>query len=319
MAKCSKCAKTVNKKSPGLQCAKCVKWIHAECAMISKEQLSALSNTDSLDWKCRSCVGVAKPKRVSCILPDQEEDESDMESVQTSTVQTSTNTNAVLLDMNKKLEILTTMKLTLDGLVESVEFYASQYQELTEHKKQTDKKLLSLENKNTYLEKYARSLEQRVAELESKHKEKNVEIVGLEYKEGEVLQDVAVILARKINVSPEGIAEIKRVGVEKKQERPRSIIVTFDTKERRNEWLSKRKISITNSEIFENDNKAKIYINEQLSRNVKQLLWQAKTELKDTYKYIWPQNGKVLVRKDDQNKKVREIVSESDIANLKNA
>lgn len=311
MAKCTKCAKNVSKKSPGLQCAKCVKWIHAECAMISKEQLSALSNTDSLDWKCRNCVGVAKPKRVSCILPDPEDDESDMEPVQTST-----NTNAVLKDMNKKLEILTTMKSTLDGLVESVEFYASQYQELIEHKKQTDKKLLSLENKNTYLEKYTRSLEQRVADLENKNKEKNVEIVGLEYKEGEVLRDVADALAQKIKVSPEGIIEIKRVGAEKK-ERPRSVIVTFDIKERRNEWLSKRKTIITNSEIFKNENKTKIYINEELSRYVKQLLWQAKTELKDTYKYIWPQNGKVLVRKDDQNKKIHEIVSESDIGNIK--
>lgn len=317
MGKCSKCAKAVNKKNPGLQCTKCVKWIHAECAMITKDQLAALSSTDSVDWKCRSCVGVTKTKRVSCILPDQEEDESDIEP------QPTTSTNAVLRDMSKKLEILTVMKKTLDGLVESVDFYASQYQELMEHKNQTDRKLQNLENRNNYLEKYSKTLEQRIAEMENKSKEKNIEIVGLESREGEVLKEVAKNIAQKLNISSDGICEIKRVGGGEKKplnsERPRNVIVTFETKEKRDEWIAKRKSRITNEDIYNNGNKNAVFINEDLSRYIKQTLWLAKMELKDKFKYIWPQNGKVLVRKDSDTKKIHEILSEADISNLKNS
>ncbi|KAL4709599.1 hypothetical protein ACJJTC_007330 [Scirpophaga incertulas] len=87
MAKCLKCTKLVTKKNPGLQCNKCSKWIHGSCANLSTEQLSFLSTTESADWKCRSCAGNMKPKRLSFIMPDVE-DEADTDT-ETATNQTS--------------------------------------------------------------------------------------------------------------------------------------------------------------------------------------------------------------------------------------
>ncbi|CAK1579248.1 unnamed protein product [Parnassius mnemosyne] len=53
MFKCSQCNKIVTKKSPGIQCDKCSKWTHGECAAISEEQLNVLNSTDFVDWKCQ--------------------------------------------------------------------------------------------------------------------------------------------------------------------------------------------------------------------------------------------------------------------------
>ncbi|KAJ0169477.1 hypothetical protein K1T71_015064 [Dendrolimus kikuchii] len=75
MVKCDKCGKIITKKLPGLQCSKCSKWLHGSCVALSIEQLNALSSTDSVDWKCKSCTGGSKPKRVSCIIPDNDDDE----------------------------------------------------------------------------------------------------------------------------------------------------------------------------------------------------------------------------------------------------
>ncbi|XP_037966839.2 uncharacterized protein LOC119691984 [Plutella xylostella] len=75
MAKCAACTTLVTKKKPGLQCSKCKKWLHGTCAAISTDQLNALFLTESVEWMCKACTGKARPARLSCILPDAEEDE----------------------------------------------------------------------------------------------------------------------------------------------------------------------------------------------------------------------------------------------------
>lgn len=49
--------------------------------------------------------------------------------------------DSVLIEINKKLDILFNMKKTMDELVESVEFYAEQYQGLMEFKDKAEKKM----------------------------------------------------------------------------------------------------------------------------------------------------------------------------------
>jgi hypothetical protein len=90
------------------------------------------------------------------------------------------------------------------------------------------------------------------------------------------------------------------------------------TRAARDQWLAARKtIKLTNDDIFENANKDKIYINEDLTKHVRNLLWTAKNELRPTYKYIWVQGGKVLIRKDDPaDAKIKVIRSLNDIDSL---
>lgn len=103
------------------------------------------------------------------------------------------------------------------------------------------------------------------------------------------------------------------------QQKPRPVVITLASKADRDEWLSKRRNRITNADVFNNQNKNAIYINEDLIKPMRHLLWITKMELKPAFKYIWINNGRILVKKDEDIKKTHIIRSEGDIKALKSS
>ncbi|CAH2084270.1 unnamed protein product [Euphydryas editha] len=189
-----------------------------------------------------------------------------------------------------------------------------------EFKQQAEKKIKSMEQHQIYLEKCNKALEERVIVLEQKEKKKNVEIVGLEKQEKEDLKEVIITLANKLSLDTNEIEEVKRVGQEKVVDNKRKtqpVIIKLRTKSAREQWLKLRKQhNITNDDIYGNKNKHKIYINEDLSKYFRQLFWLAKKELKESYKYIWIQNSKILIKANESEKKIHNIKCEDDVRRL---
>ncbi|XP_063384648.1 uncharacterized protein LOC134670766 [Cydia fagiglandana] len=240
----------------------------------------------------------------------------------------------VLREVNEKLSVVYKMEKTLEEMSNDISFYAAKYQELTEDRDKANNRIKTLEHRNNHLETCNRALEERVTWLETKEKEKNVEIVGLEEKDGVMLENIIQTLARKLGVDDGQIREIQRVGVKpaavksttanKQSEgrsskpRPRPVVITMATRAARDLWLAARKTTkLCNDDVFENGNKDFIYINEDLTKYTRNLLWTAKNELKPTYKYVWVQDGKVLIRKDDPaDAKIRVVRSLNDIDSL---
>lgn len=230
-------------------------------------------------------------------------------------------TEGILTEINKKLEILYKMRKTLDDLTESVDFYAEQYLELMQYKENSEKRIKALEQKNINLEKCNLALEERVVALESRDREKNIEIVGLEKIEGENLKETVEKIAQKLNLNSNQIVEVRRVGAERpnnaeQRPRPRPVVVTLTSRAARDQWLLKRKTRLTNADIYNNQSSKPIFINEDISKRQRQLFWLTKTDLKSKYKYIWINRGCILVRKDDENRKIHTIRSEQDINRL---
>ncbi|KAI5636628.1 hypothetical protein NE865_10644 [Phthorimaea operculella] len=227
----------------------------------------------------------------------------------------------ILAKVNEKLEILLTMKQKLENLTESVDFYSKQYQALIEEKKKTDNKITALEKKNVFLEKCNKALEERVAVLELKEKECNVEICGLDMEEQEVLIEKVKIIAERLDLNPQNIRETKRVGRQRKERTtPPPVIVTLSSPSERDRWMTKKKERLYNNNISATGSKSAIYINEDITKYMRNIFWYAKNELKTIYKWIWIQNGKILARRDDENdKKIRVIRSHDDIKSLKAA
>uniref|UniRef100_A0A2H1WRH6 SFRICE_041476 n=1 Tax=Spodoptera frugiperda TaxID=7108 RepID=A0A2H1WRH6_SPOFR len=227
----------------------------------------------------------------------------------------------LLAEVNQKLEIVFNMKKTLETMSDDISFYAEKYQQLIEEKEKSDKKIKALEHKNVHLETCNKALEERLAYLEVREKGRNIEICGLEEQKNENPADTVKTIASKLGVDSGMIAEAMRVGVETKSEskqrenKPRPIVITLATRSERDKWLATRKShQLTNDDIFANGNKQRIYINEDLTKYTRNLLWTAKNELKPKFKYIWVQNGRVLIKKDDPNDtKIRSIRTLSDI------
>lgn len=226
----------------------------------------------------------------------------------------------LLIDMNKKLEIIYNLEKKLDDLTDTVDFYAEQYQQMLEFKKTAENKIKAIEQRNVYLEKCNAALEERVVSLEKKEKEKSIEIACLEKnKEDENIQDIVKDVAAKLSLNPEDIESVERMSSpttpKSGVDRPRPVVVKLRSKQARDQWLQKRKYRITNGDIYGNNNNNRIYINEDLTKATRLLFWETRNQLKHLYKYIWTQNCNILVKK-SENEKIIRIKSENDIKQL---
>ncbi|KAJ2937854.1 hypothetical protein O0L34_g4994 [Tuta absoluta] len=224
---------------------------------------------------------------------------------------------SVLMEINKKLDILHKMKEKLDTLSESVEFYAAQYQKMVEFKKEADKKFVHLERKNVNLVKCNKALEERVMYLESKDREKNIEVIGLEKKNDEKLPEIVTKIASKLNLEFDmsTIEEMRRVGPQKQNGQPQPLLITFRSRAMRNKWLMQRKTRIQNEHIYEDGSSNPIYINENLSFAMRNVFRDAKARLKGKFRFVWVQNSKILVRR-EEGAKIYTLTSERDIDQL---
>ncbi|PZC86310.1 hypothetical protein B5X24_HaOG211471 [Helicoverpa armigera] len=222
----------------------------------------------------------------------------------------------VLAEVNKKLEVIYNLEKKIGELTNTVEFYADMYQTLMEFKEESQKKIKALEQKNVYLEKCNKALEERIQELEVKDKEKNVEVHGLEKCENENTILVVQKMAQILNLDPNDIQDAQRVGQEKPDDtKPKTVLVTLRSKSARNSWLLvKKERKITNNKVYENGSEKQIYINEDLPKHKRQLLWTVRNKLKPKgFQYIWVQNGNILVKKNSDEKKIHNIRSEVDL------
>ncbi|KAF9409718.1 hypothetical protein HW555_011008 [Spodoptera exigua] len=169
-----------------------------------------------------------------------------------------------------------------------------------------NRKIKSLEHKNLHLETLNKSLEERITYLEVREQQRNIEICGLEEKSNENLNETIKVLAGTLGLETSKICKFKRVGEETKNEaarntnsvrsdsanhkknRPRPVTITLPTRAARNQWLATRKThQLINDDVFANGNTHRIYVNEDLTKHMRNILWTAKNELKSSFKYIW--------------------------------
>ncbi|CAB3246500.1 unnamed protein product [Arctia plantaginis] len=257
----------VTKKSPGIQCSKCSKWLHASCASITTEQLNTLHSTDAVNWRCRSCTGSAKPRRLSCILPDAEEEENtDTEMIDNNITQ------RILKDIRREVRDIMRQELqsTLQFYSDKIDEYEKKIHIYEGNLKAVENQSLEIKNKFKNMELKYDVLEQKLHAIEQSQLANYVEVCGIS---------------------------------EKTLSRPSAIVVSL--KEGcREEWLQVIKpLTITGKDIGIDDAN-KIYIRECLSPNTAYFLWVAKTELKQTdlCKFVWCKNGQILVRRCEKGK-----------------
>lgn len=222
----------------------------------------------------------------------------------------------ILIEINKKLAVIYNLEKKIENLTNSVELYADMYQVLVDFKEESQKKIKALEQKNVYLEKCNKALEERVQEIEMRDKEKNIEIYGLEKFDNENTKLLVQDLAQKLNLDPSDIEDAQRVGQEKIGDaKPKIVSVMLRSKTARNRWmLAKKQIKITNNTVYNNGSDKRIFINEDLPKYKRQLLWTARNKLKPKgFQYIWVQNCNILVKKNSEEKKIYNIRSEEDL------
>ncbi|KAJ8708100.1 hypothetical protein PYW08_010466 [Mythimna loreyi] len=316
MVKCAKCGKLVTKKCPGIQCSKCSKWIHASCASITADQLNVLYSTDAVDWRCRSCIGSAKPKRLSCILPDvDDEDITDTEN---------------LMDTNITQRILSYIRREVRDIIKeelqsTLQFYSDKIDEYEQKINGFENKLKLVENQNMELKNKYKNLElkhdvmeQKLNAIEQQKLANNIDICGV--AETEDVNSVLKNLCTKLKLQPDNVVNMyrkKNKRSETKSEKVPPVIIVTLKEGCRDSWLQVAKThSITGKDLgCGEDNK--IYLRESLSPTTAYLLWATKAALKFTNicKFVWYKNGQILVKRDKKGKTYN-VRSEKDIQKL---
>lgn len=308
MPKCDNCDKTITKKSPGLECNKCGKVVHANqiCSGLSSKQLSAVRNAENLEWTCDECHKES-PRRKSFVIPEDDENEEDNGSELDGS---SAAVNKLLRDVS--LEVKKAVKKELASVNESLSTCClrmnavnSTLAILTEKVKEMEKKNTYLTNQNTHLELKIDALEQHIRNIEQETLANVLEVTGIPDNENENLGILSTKIASKLNIEKHQVTSIKRLKGRNGKEGV--IQVVLQQEQQVDQWIrAARKEPIVVQDVVPEVSpdlaKSKVLFRYALTKANKSLLWQAKQTLKETYKYIWFQNGRILVRKIENDK-----------------
>lgn len=305
MVKCVKCNKLLNKKSPGLQCAECSKWIHGTCAELSTEQLSVLFDTEDAEWKCSACSGGGRPRRVSFIMPDPEEDPTDIENTLESpnVIQKITQkiTKNIMYEIRK--DIRETVQKELQSILQFVTDKIDEYEaKIKNYENQVSEYKNTCKNLNLKNE----ALEHKINVISQNIISNRVEIYGIQEQREENIMSITKVICSKLNQRQDAILDAYRKKVFKRNlttNTPIPIVVVLSHGEEI-KWLSSAKNTNLSCKDIGRSDDSKIQIRESLTPNNSFLLWKAKDTLlrNGLCKFVWYKRGSILARRTETDK-----------------
>lgn len=323
MVKCDLCDKGITKRSPGLECSKCGKVVHANqgCSGLPAKQIAALRLSESLEWNCDECSRISPRRKTSFIVPEEDEEDDMDRAIDQNTSQI--DVKKLLRDIS--LEVKKIVRKENETFEEALNFFGKKFEEFgdkinvfSERITELEKKQVSLVNKNKHLETKVSSLEVQIRKMEQSGLDKMVEIAGIPKANNEDIKTIAGNVAKLLIVDENDIKSVKRT-----EGRPGSdgqLLVELKDAECAASWAqaSKKETAPILAEhvvpsIQQEAAKLKVIVRRALSKTNKTLLWNAQQKLRPSYKYVWFQAGKVLARKGDGDKPIA-IWCEEDLA-----
>ena len=291
MSQCGKCEQRSGRYDDALQCSSsdCNRIFHIKCIGIAVEKFMQMKSSNEVNrWKCEDCKTATvihndSEKRLQSFIAagfkDIKEEISDIKKSQIFIA-------SQYDEMIKKIEEISSLKEKVEELEKTIE--------------KKDKKIESMERRLTQLEQYSRN--------------KNIEIRGLKKSPEEKIEDLVVKISEilKVKLNTEEIEACHRIPNQTGKEQ--AIIVQLKSRKKRDELLSKRKVTVTNQQLIGQGN-GKVYIGENLSPYFKDLLWKTKQTLGEQYKFIWFWKDRILIKKDEQARAMI-VFSEQDIEKI---
>lgn len=328
MSRCLECEnKIVTTEGDYFTCVICKGKCHydSKCSGWAITTIKALSKKKKDEWTCKRC----RKQRTNSANQDESEDGIEETTENTEELE---NWRSAIYRIEKTLKELLEVKPQIDKIgkiLEGMEFIEQKYEEIKNENESIKKRLKVLEDKQEQIQKREKEttdlrteincVRQTQNENDQYSRNKNIEIFGVEVSKKESMKDIIHGLVEKMelkNFQDSDIEKAHRLPTKSKT-RPETIVVQFKSRERRDEWIERKKNKITNNDIFGNGNNQRIYINEHLTPYYKDLMWRTKQAAKDTYKFIWYRGGKILLRKDEKERFVRTVKSDKDLDQLK--
>lgn len=222
----------------------------------------------------------------------------------------------------------------LTGLENSIKFINSQYEDIKKLLSANSKEIKSIKDENKMLREDLLSLKARVKQLEDDNMRQqqwtrlqNIELVGIPESSDEETPNIVVKVANYVGVSVDSSdiefahrIQPRRGGT---TAHPRTIVARLRQRSTKDAIVAaaRKKRSVTAGDVGlggeQNVNKNnKIYINEHLCKENKQLFKQCKLKCKEAnYAFVWTKNCRIYVRRNPTSPPIL-ITSTSDLKKI---
>lgn len=280
---CLSCKELLPEDGQVMTCCECKYQYHVgNCSGISETTFRSKGKAYHKGWRCSTCqIGT---RRGSLNEKAKKEQGTDIASQ--------------LLSINAKLDSLLPLKETVNSIEQSIEHMSQKYDEVLQRlaKQESDmeevkKRIAKLEKSETPRE--VSLLKQEIHELEWRGRRLNLEVHGVPQTENEKLLDKLNEVAVKLDVpllSETEVASVHRLPA--KPNKVPGIIIKFTRQIVRDQWLEKKRRL--------NRNETTIYLQENLTRYNRALLYTTKTWAREnSYQFVWHKNGTIFARKRD--------------------
>ncbi|CAG9137897.1 unnamed protein product [Plutella xylostella] len=229
-----------------------------------------------------------------------DDDGDDEESETGPTLAQPIDTRKLVQDISR--EIKKTFREEIGNLESSLEFLSDQICTIEQSIRNQDKAIKDLEHKNQDLLNKNKNLELRVSVLEQGMKNfeqkalaSTLEIAGLPDFPIKDVSKIVETTASKLNLETSGIQSSQRMPGSK--DKAGTILVEMKTKAHQKQWIdaSKEKyltVGLLFPDAPQEKAENRVYIREALTKNLKTLLYNAKTQLNKSFQFIWCKDGK---------------------------
>lgn len=337
MTVCRICKQAITRRRPGIVCSGfCQDHYHANgiCGDVTKNQLSVIRSLPGTGWSCVSCrarssaeddVHLSTPT-LSTASPDRRSQAGRAGLAPNVGLPRDEADCAGELPMETDAPAaINRLTLEIRGLRESVNFCSdkiSDFEAKIARFGEMINRVSKLEKENESLKKEVSFLSSKINNIEQHNRCNNVEIQNVPEKSNENLLQLMSEIGSQINcpLDPSSLDYITRVPTHI-ADKPKNIIVRFVSKIRRNDFLAAYKAK----RLANGESKAglridgiaeRLYVGEHLTINNKLLHKEVRKVARDKdYKYVWTQNGNILIRKTD-NSRIIYINNVSDLNKL---
>lgn len=318
MNKCSKCDLQTSPQDQ-LACSQCNKVFHYLCVDKTEENFRKMGTRRNA-WKCIDC----KPNTLK--IQTSNEGEKNVSNVNMDEFMTEI--RGLVADMNAKMcntdKKMDEMMGKFDEMKRSYEMILAKQKEL--------------EQENAVLKKSTNEMkeiyEDKIDMLENRSRISNIEIKNMPETQGEDTVKIVEMIGKAIgidNIREGDIQVALRVDSfnKEKEKGKRAIIVHMGSRYLRNKWLTAYKTfnskkpgehrkSLTTQLINKNLPDLPIYLNEHITVKRKILLNETKAFARaKSFKYVWVKDAYILIKKNDNEKKVFKLSSNTELEELK--
>lgn len=314
---CNKCNKKINIRTQKHifcdgDCGK--KWHVPSCNNIAAEKYEEMLKDNTISWFCAPCKTKRASRRITLNTNNENENifsPRDTLSNSNTTLITRVNSSA---NKSVSLEMIYEEIKSTKSNQESFQRTVSNLEKtLTDYKLIIDgitKENVDLRNENEILNTRIDNIEHHIDTANQQKLDQNIIINGVTETETEDIKDIVTTLCTslKVQLNENEIDSAYRLKTASRNSGlPRSIVVKFTDKKKRNEILEHRKAKIT-TKILDMEDERNIYIAEQLTYR-RQYLFKKARDVKRNKKvmFAWVKDGDIFIRRTEKSRVVKVI------------